>query len=212
MKKENILTKLNESEKIIYNKTKKFIYLAGVDESGAGNLAGNLVVASVILDKNKKIIGLNDSKKISMKKRFFLYEEIIEKAIDYCIIKIPPEDIDKSNILIERINGMKKSIEGLKNVDYALIDGNRKPENLNIESDFIIKGDGKFECIAAASILAKVTVDRDMIEYDKTYPEYGFINHKGYGTKKHIEAIEKYGPLEIHRMSYKPLKNIKEFK
>ena len=109
-----------------------------------------------------------------------------------------------------RMEGMKRAIEGLKNVEYAIVDGNRLPENLKVEADFMIKGDGKLEGISAASVLAKTTVDMQMQEHDKNYPQYGFKKNKGYGTKVHIEALEKYGVTPIHRLSYKPVKkNIK---
>ena len=183
-----------------------FQLVCGVDECGAGPLAGDLVVAAVILDPNNPIESLNDSKKLSEKKREALFPEIIEKAIDFSIIKISPKEIDDSNILACRIEGFKRAIEALKEVHYALIDGNKIPKDLNIPSDYVIKGDFKFENISAASILAKVTRDNDMKELAKKFPEYGFEKHKGYGTKIHMEALKKHGPCEIHRMSYKPVK------
>lgn len=136
-----------------------------------------------------------------------LYPEIIEKALDYNIVHISPQEIDNINILQARLLGFKKAIEGLKKVDYAIIDGNKIPSGLVVETDFLIKGDSILQCISAASILAKVTRDRLMIEQSKLYPNYGFEKHKGYLTKDHLEALAKYGPCEIHRMSYKPIKN-----
>lgn len=194
------------SDELIKEKMKLYTLISGTDEAGAGPLSGNLVVASVILNPEKPIIGLNDSKKLSEKRRELLYLEIIEKALDYCIISISPKEIDEINIFQARMLGMKKSIEGLKKVDYALIDGNKIPKNLLVEADFSIKGDSKFQCISAASILAKVTRDRQTLEDAKIYPEYGFEKHKGYGTKLHMEALNKFGPCEIHRFTYNPVK------
>lgn len=177
-----------------------------VDECGAGPLCGDLVVAAVILDPNNPIVGLNDSKKLTEKKRELLYPQIIEKALDYCIIHISPKEIDKINIFQARMLGMKMAIEGLKRVDYAVIDGNKIPQGLLVEADYVIKGDAKIEGIGAASILAKVTRDRQMEEQSKIYPGYGFEKHKGYGTKVHMEALKELGPCEIHRFSYAPVK------
>lgn len=198
---------LDERDIIILEKIGKYELVCGVDECGAGPLAGDLVVSAVILDPNNPIQGLNDSKKLTEKKRELLFPEILEKAIDFSIIKISAKEIDASNILACRIEGFKRAIEKLKQVEFAIIDGNKIPKDLKIPSDYVIKGDFKFDNIAAASILAKVTRDNDLKELAKTYPEYGFEKHKGYGTKIHMEALEKHGPCEIHRMSYKPVKN-----
>ncbi len=189
--------------KIKINET---LYTAMVDECGAGPLCGDLVVAAVILDPKNPIVGLNDSKKLTEKKRELLYPQIIEKALDYCIIHISPKEIDKINIFQARMLGMKMAIEGLKRVDYAVIDGNKIPQGLLVEADYVIKGDAKIEGIGAASILAKVTRDRQMEEQSKIYPGYGFEKHKGYGTKVHMEALKELGPCEIHRFSYSPVK------
>lgn len=189
--------------KIKINET---LYTAMVDECGAGPLCGDLVVAAVILDPSNPIIGLNDSKKLTEKKRELLYPQIIEKALDYCIIHISPKEIDKINIFQARMLGMKMAIEGLKHVDYAVIDGNKIPQGLVVEADYVIKGDAKIEGIGAASILAKVTRDRQMEEQSKIYPGYGFEKHKGYGTKMHMDALKELGPCEIHRFSYAPVK------
>jgi len=189
--------------KIKINET---LYTAMVDECGAGPLCGDLVVAAVILDPKNPIVGLNDSKKLTEKKRELLYPQIIEKALDYCIIHISPKEIDKINIFQARMLGMKMAIEGLKRVDYAVIDGNKIPQGLLVEADYVIKGDAKIEGIGAASILAKVTRDRQMEEQSKIYPGYGFEKHKGYGTKMHMEALKELGPCEIHRFSYSPVK------
>lgn len=182
------------------------LYTAMVDECGAGPLCGDLVVAAVILDPANPIVGLNDSKKLTEKKRELLYPQIIEKALDYCIIHISPKEIDKINIFQARMLGMKMAIEGLKRVDYAVIDGNKIPQGLIVEADYVIKGDAKIEGIGAASILAKVTRDRQMEEQSKIYPGYGFEKHKGYGTKVHMDALKELGPCEIHRFSYAPVK------
>ena len=166
-----------------------------------------MLVAAVILDPKNPIVGLNDSKKLTEKKRELLYPEIIKKALDYCIIHISPQDIDSINILAARKLGMLKAIQGLKRVDYAIFDGNFVPPNVDCESDYLVKGDEKLACISAASILAKVTRDRLMLEQAKLYPNYGFEKHKGYLTKVHLEALKEHGPCEIHRMSYKPVKD-----
>jgi ribonuclease HII len=200
------MIELTERDKEIFDKIKNLQYIAQVDESGAGCLSGNLVVAAVILDPDNPIEGLNDSKKLTEKKREKLFSQIIEKALEYSIITISPKEIDDSNILAMRMEGMKRAVNSLKNVEYALIDGNRLPEGLIVPADYIIKGDAKSEGIAAASILAKVTRDRQIVEAAKLYPQYGFEKHKGYGTKTHKEALEKYGVCEIHRMSYKPVR------
>ncbi len=189
-------------------KVEQTLYTGAVDEAGCGCWAGDLVVAAVILDPKNPIIGLNDSKKLTEKKREALYPEIIEKSLDYCIIHITPQKIDEINILEARMLGMKMALEGLTKLDYAIIDGNKIPKGLLVETDFIIAGDAKFKEIGAASILAKVTRDRQIIEQSKLYPEYGFENHKGYGTKEHMCALDKYGPIkDFHRFSYKPIKN-----
>lgn len=189
----------------IIKKSKKILYTAGLDEAGAGCGAGDLVVAAVILDPEKPIAGLNDSKKLSESKRESLYELIIRDAIDYAIINISPNEIDKINIFNARMLGFKKAIKELKKVEYAIIDGNKIPDGLNITVDFLVKGDEKLECISAASILAKVTRDRLIIEQSKKYNKYDFEKNKGYLTKSHLDALKKYGPCEIHRFSYKPI-------
>lgn len=191
------------TEQEINEKIATTLYSAGCDEAGAGCGASDLLVAAVILDPKNPIVGLNDSKKLTEKKREALYPEIIEKALDYCIIHVSPQEVDKINILQARMEGFRRAILGLKKVDYVIIDGNRIPQGLTVDTDFFIKGDEKLACISAASILAKVTRDRLMIEQAKLYPNYGFEKHKGYLTKDHLEAIKKYGPCEIHRLSYK---------
>lgn len=199
------------NEEQIKSKIIETLYSAGCDEAGAGCGASDLLVAAVILDPNNPIKGLNDSKKLTEKKREILYPEIIEKALDYCIVHISPKEVDSLNIFQARMEGFRRAITGLKMVDYAIIDGNKIPSELTVDTDFLIKGDSILQCISAASILAKVTRDRLMIEQSKLYPKYGFEKHKGYLTKDHLEALFKYGPCEIHRMSYKPVySNIKK--
>lgn len=195
------------TEEEIKSKVEITLYSAGCDEAGAGCYCSDLVVAAVILNPDNPIVGLTDSKKLSEKKRESLYPQIIEKALDYCIVHVSPQEIDQINILEARMIGMKRALEGLKRVDYAVIDGNRIPKGLTVETDYCIKGDLKVQCVSAASILAKVTRDRLMLEQALIYPNYGFEKHKGYGTKEHQAALELLGPCAIHRMSYKPVKN-----
>ena len=195
------------TEDEVIARVSQLLYVAGADEAGAGPGASDLVVAAVILDPNNPISGLNDSKKLSEKKRDALFPEIIEKALDYCIINISPQEIDKINFLEARMEGFRRAITGLKKVEYAVIDGNRVPKDMIIDTDFLIKGDEKLACISAASILAKVTRDRLMMEQAKIYPEYSFEKHKGYLTKVHLDALAKHGPCPIHRMSYKPVRD-----
>ena len=182
--------------------------IAGIDEAGRGPLAGPVVCACVImpLDEDKIIEGINDSKKLSAKKRDVLYDKIIEKAISYKIVEVDHKTIDEINILQSTRKGMKEAVEGLNiTPDIVLIDAVNIDTCLPQES--IIKGDTLSYNIAAASILAKVYRDRLMEKLDKKYPEYGFKKHKGYGTKSHIEALKKYGKSEIHRDSF--IKNFK---
>ncbi len=177
--------------------------VCGVDEAGRGPLAGPVCAAAVILPENIVIEGLNDSKKISEKKRELLYNVICEKAIAYSIAFGTLEEIESLNILEATFLAMNRSIDGLQiKPDYALIDGNKAPKGIKIPCKTVIKGDSKSASIAAASILAKVTRDRLLMEYDKQYPEYNFKKHKGYGTKEHTELILKHGPCPIHRLSF----------
>lgn len=180
-----------------------FKYICGVDEAGRGPLAGPVCAAAVILPEDLEIEGLNDSKKLSEKKREALFEVICEKAVSYSIAFGTLEEIESVNILEATFLAMNRAIEGLDvKADFALIDGNRVPKNIKIPCETVIKGDAKSSSIAAASILAKVTRDRLLLEYDQKYPEYNFKKHKGYGTKEHTDLILKYGPSEIHRMSF----------
>jgi len=180
--------------------------VAGVDEVGRGPLIGDVVTAAVILDPEKRIEGLRDSKKLSEKKRESLATQIREEAIAFAIGRASPLEIDELNILHATMLAMKRAVESLPvAADSALIDGNRLPD-LNIPSKFVIKGDDTYACIAAASILAKVERDADMRELDLQFPEYGFAKHKGYPTKAHLEAIQKFGILDAHRRSFGPVK------
>ncbi|MBQ3548121.1 MAG: ribonuclease HII [Clostridia bacterium] len=184
-----------------------FKLICGVDEAGRGPLAGPVCAAAVILPDDLEIEGLNDSKKLSEKKREQLYDVIIEKAIAYSVAYGTLEEIEEKNILNATFLAMNRAIEGLKTVaDFALIDGNKIPTDIKIPAAAIVKGDAKSMSIAAASILAKVSRDRLLMEYDKKYPQYQFAKHKGYGTKLHTDLIKEYGPCEIHRLSF--LKNI----
>ena len=184
-----------------------FSLVCGVDEAGRGPLCGPVCAAAVILPNDCEIEGLNDSKKLSEKKREALYDVIIEKAISYSVSFVDADVIDEINILNATMMCMTNAVMGLKTApDYVIIDGNRVPGEIKIPSDSVVKGDAKSMSIAAASILAKVSRDRLLYEYDKQYPEYGFSKHKGYGTKAHYEAINKYGILPIHRRSF--LKNL----
>jgi len=176
--------------------------IVGVDEAGRGPLAGSVYAAAVILDNSKKIEGLNDSKKLSPKKRDALYSEIKEKAI-FGIAFATNEEIDKINILNATFLAMKRAIEQIKiKFDYVYVDGNIYPFK-DFKGEALVKGDSKIEEIMAASILAKVERDNYMLNMDKLYPEYQFFKHKGYPTKLHKELINKYGLSPIHRKSFK---------
>lgn len=178
--------------------------LCGVDEAGRGPLAGDVFAAAVILPKDCYIEGLNDSKKLTEKKREKLYDEIIEKAETYCIATASVKEIEEINILQATYLAMSRAVEGLKlKPETILIDGNRMPPQLeNENARCVVKGDATSASIAAASILAKVARDRYMLEVAKKYPEYLFEKHKGYGTKAHYEAIDKYGECQVHRHSF----------
>jgi ribonuclease HII len=186
-------------------------YIAGVDEAGRGPLAGPVVAAAVIFHSEVKIDGVNDSKKLSEKERERLFDLIQEKALCVGVGIIEHTIIDEINILNATFRSMHEAIGKLTNQpDYLLIDGPRFA-GADIPFTAIIDGDAKCFSIAAASIIAKVTRDRLMVEYDKQYPQYGFAKHKGYGTKAHLEAIKKHGPCEIHRKSFRmPIKLAEE--
>ena len=184
-----------------------FSCICGVDEAGRGPLAGPVCAAAVILPEGAVIEGLDDSKKLTEKKRERLYDIIRETAVAYSVAYGTLEEIETVNILEATYLAMNRAIEGLTvKPDFALIDGNRVPRGIKIPCETVVKGDSKSMSVAAASVLAKVTRDRLMLEYDKKYPEYNFKKHKGYGTKEHTELIKQYGPCEIHRLSF--LKNI----
>ena len=184
-----------------------FSCICGVDEAGRGPLAGPVCAAAVILPEGVVIEGLDDSKKLTEKKRERLYDIIKQTAVAYSVAYGTLEEIETVNILEATYLAMNRTIEGLSvKPDFALIDGNRVPRGIKIPCETIVKGDSKSMSVAAASVLAKVTRDRLMLEYDKKYPEYNFKKHKGYGTKEHTELIKQYGPCEIHRLSF--LKNI----
>lgn len=181
---------------------KGYTSICGVDEAGRGPLAGPVYAAAVILPKNTVIEGVNDSKKLSEKKRESLFEVIKSTAVSYCISYADVEEIEEMNILNATMLAMKRAVEGLDvKADYAMIDGNKIPV-LNIDAECIVKGDAKSMSIACASILAKVSRDRLLYKYAQEYPQYKFDKHKGYGTAAHREAILKYGPCPYHRLSF----------
>lgn len=189
---------------------KKAVY-CGVDEAGVGPLCGSVVAAAVVLPLGLEIQGLKDSKKLTLNQRERLYEEILEKAADFSIDQATTEEIDQINILQARLLAMTRAINKLNvDLDYVLVDGNRTP-CVDYPRAAIVKGDTLVHSIAAASVLAKVTRDRAMCLLDEKYPEYGFAQHKGYGTKQHLAALEKYGPCSVHRQSYAPVKKVSGF-
>ena len=197
------LTNLKKIEEDIYNKSENFKYICGIDEAGRGPLAGPVVVASVIMPRDSMIEGVNDSKKVSEKKREKLYDLILDEAISYGIGIIDQNEIDEINILNATKKGLTKSIKELKvKPDLILVDALTYIDTNGIPYESIIKGDAKSYSIAAASIIAKVTRDRIMREWDKIYPQYGFGKHKGYGTSAHISAIKEYGLCPLHRKSF----------
>ncbi|MBQ4810377.1 ribonuclease HII [Pseudoalteromonas luteoviolacea] len=185
-----------------------FKYIAGVDEVGRGPLVGDVVTAAVILDPTKPIEGLADSKKLTEKKRNALAEEIKEKALCYCIARASVEEIDALNILHATMLAMKRAVEGLNiAAEFVFVDGNRLPD-LTVPAQAVVKGDSLVPEISAASILAKVTRDNEMIELDAQFPEFGFAGHKGYPTKAHFEALAQHGITPYHRKSFKPVQRI----
>ena len=197
------LQKLKQIEENIYSNNANINYICGIDEAGRGPLAGPVVVASVIMPKDSAIEGVNDSKKISEKKREELYDKITEEAISYGVGIIDHEQIDKLNILNATKLGLTTSLQELKiKPNLILVDALNKIDTLGIEYKSIIKGDALCYSISCASIIAKVTRDRIMRQWDEVYPMYGFINHKGYGTASHIQAIKEYGLCTIHRRSF----------
>ena len=184
--------------------------IAGVDEVGRGPLAGAVIAAAVILDPNNPIEGLTDSKKLTEKKREILSAEIKEKALSWSFGRAEREEIDDINILQASLLAMKRAVESLSILpEHCLIDGNRCPE-LSCSSEAIIKGDLKEESIGAASIIAKVERDNEMVELDKCYPGYGLAKHKGYPTKFHMQALQELGVTPIHRRSFAPVRKLLE--
>lgn len=193
-----------EFEKAAYSRG--FTSVCGVDEAGRGPLAGPVCAAAVILPEGLIIEGVNDSKKLSEKKREKLFDVVKEQALCYSIAFATVEEIEEINILNATMLAMKRAVEGLtKPADFAYIDGNKVPP-LSIPAEYIVKGDARSMSVAAASILAKVARDRLMLSFAEEYPQYRFEKHKGYGTKLHTDMIKEYGPSPIHRMSF--LKNI----
>ncbi|CAD2225177.1 ribonuclease HII, degrades RNA of DNA-RNA hybrids [Pseudoalteromonas sp. 3J6] len=182
--------------------------IAGVDEVGRGPLVGDVVTAAVILNPNKPIAGLADSKKLTDKKRQLLATEIQEKALCYAIGRCSPSEIDELNILQATMLAMSRAVEALSTVpEFVFVDGNRLPK-LAMPAQAVVKGDSLVAEISAASILAKVARDDEMIELDARYPQYGFAGHKGYPTKAHFAALEQYGAIDEHRKSFKPVQRV----
>ena len=183
-------------------RAKGYKYVCGCDEAGRGPLCGPVVAAAVILSPDTEIDGLNDSKKLTEKKRERLFDVIKEKAVAYAIAEASPEEIDEINILNASMLAMRRAVDALAvKADFALIDGNCS-RGFSIPTETVVKGDAISSSIAAASILAKVTRDRQCIEHDEKYPEYGIAKHKGYPTKDHMDAVKKYGPSPIHRKTF----------
>ncbi|MBO5010192.1 MAG: ribonuclease HII [Clostridia bacterium] len=189
-----------EFEEKLY--TQGYTAVCGCDEAGRGPLCGPVVAAAVILPRGLIIEGLNDSKRLTEKKREALFEIVKEKAVAYAIAEASPEEIDEINILNASMLAMRRAVEALNvPADFALIDGNCS-RGFKIPTETVVKGDSKSYSIAAASILAKVTRDRQCIELDKLYPQYGIAKHKGYPTKEHMDAVRQYGPAPIYRKSF----------
>ncbi len=182
------------------------ILLAGCDEVGRGPLAWDVVAAAVILDPENPIVGLDDSKKLTEKKREILFDEIKLKAKSWCVARASVAEIDSINILQASLLAMARAVQGLHiQPEHVLVDGNKLPK-WNYVAEAVVKGDSRVAAISAASILAKVVRDREMFELDKQYPGYGFAEHKGYPTKVHIDALDKLGITPIHRTSYAPVR------
>jgi ribonuclease HII len=180
--------------------------LAGVDEVGRGPLAGDVVAAAVILDPNNPIDGLDDSKKLSEKRREALFPIIKENALSWCVARASVQEIDEINILHASLLVMARAVQGLPvQPEHVLVDGNRLPQ-WNYRAEAVVKGDSRVKAIGAASILAKVVRDREMIAFDSQYPGYGFAGHKGYPTKVHMDALVSLGPTPIHRRTFGPVR------
>lgn len=187
------------------------VFVAGVDEAGRGPLVGSVVAAAVILDPNRPIEGLNDSKKLTAKKRELLFTEIQEKALAWSIAEATHTEIDELNILQATFLAMNRAVNGLQVRPHkVLVDGNQIPKGIEIDCEAIVGGDATHMQISAASILAKVSRDRDMQALDLRYPQYGFAKHNGYPTKAHFAAIEAHGVIDEHRRSYAPVRKALE--
>lgn len=200
---EEKLERLKQHEMEIYKKNPKIQYICGIDEAGRGPLAGPVVVGAVIMPKESWIKGVNDSKKIAEKKREVLFEKITEEAVAYGVGIVDPKTIDEINILNATKLALTKAIQELKvKPDLIIVDALEHINTLGIPYESMIRGDEKVYSVSAASIVAKVTRDRIMRQWDEVYPQYGFEHHKGYGTKAHIEAIRTYGLTPIHRRSF----------
>lgn len=185
--------------------------IAGVDEAGRGPLAGDVVAAAVILPEQYDLQGLTDSKKVSEKNREKLFDAICEQAVSYCIARASVQEIDQLNILHASMLAMKRAVEGLSlTPSHVQVDGNRCPD-LSISCEAIVQGDGKVAAISAASILAKVTRDREMVALDAVYPEYGFAQHKGYPTQLHRQKLAELGATPVHRRSFAPVQRTFNF-
>lgn len=184
------------------------LLIAGVDEAGRGCLAGPVVAAAVILDSSSIPATINDSKQLTANRRDLAYGEVIKSALSWSAFAVSPAEIDSINILQATMRAMSDSIGRLYLVpDLVLIDGNKAPET-NVDCETVVKGDAKSACIAAASIIAKVTRDRIMLEMHKRYPEYGFDENKGYGAQSHMDALNKNGAIPIHRKTYRPVADL----
>jgi len=180
--------------------------MAGVDEVGRGPLAGDVVTAAVILDPARPIVGLNDSKKLSEKRRQQLSEQIKEQALSWCVARASVEEIDQINILQASLLAMSRAVQGLElQPEHVLVDGNKIPR-WHYSAEAVVKGDSRVDAIAAASILAKVVRDSEMVAFNSRYPGYEFDRHKGYPTKVHLQALARLGPCAIHRLSFGPVK------
>ena len=195
---------MDYSHDLNFLKAGSYTHIAGIDESGRGALAGPLVVAAVILDYEKPILGLNDSKQLGARIRNKMYEEIVTSAIAFGIIELSAARVDEINILQASLEGFVKAFAALNpRADFALIDGRDVPAAMSGKAMAIVKGDGIHPCIAAASILAKVHRDRLLTTLDSRYPEYGFARHKGYGTALHYQALATFGACKEHRRTYR---------
>ncbi len=184
---------------------KNIKYLAGVDEVGRGPLAGDVVTAAVILPAKHGIQGLADSKVLTQHQRESLYKEIVEQALCFCVARGSVAEIDQYNILQSTMMAMRRAVIGLQiKPDFVAVDGNRVPQ-WEYPSEAVVKGDGRVEVISAASIIAKVVRDREMVAFDAKYPGYGFAKNKGYGTAQHMEALKRLGATPIHRRSFAPV-------